>query len=303
MSVDSPPFHPTSPVLGAVDPGDLATLESLVPLEPPYTVAVDMRNPTEEAVRELFHATGGVTRVHVVIRKTTGKPSGVVYVDFDTRDHAMEALLQDGKVVNGHAIKANVAPPRAPKQAGPVRGGKAGGRGGGPKREPRGDRPPRAAGFRAHHHPSHSHEEAPAPTADVPAERPKLVLKKRTAEIPVGAISEDAVKSGVFGDARPKATGGRGGKAGAGRGSKPPHKEGGGPKRDERRGKAPRPAREGAPEKKAEAAAPDAEDFSGARRRGRVPRGTTREGDDFSSPAGTAGPENKFAGFADSDDE
>jgi len=77
---------------------------------------------TEDEIRELFSAHGGVHSVNLITDRETGRPRGFGFVemDDDVIDSAVEAL--DGKDFGGRSLRVNPAKPKGD------RGGGGGGR-------------------------------------------------------------------------------------------------------------------------------------------------------------------------------
>lgn len=89
---------------------------------------------TEDELRALFEAYGGVKKAHIALDRETGKPRGFAFVEMYNDDEAQKAISElDGRSINGRDI--------AVKEAEDRRSG-----GSGPKKDfkPRGDFKPRS---------------------------------------------------------------------------------------------------------------------------------------------------------------
>jgi cold-inducible RNA-binding protein len=80
---------------------------------------------TQEDLTEAFSSFGRVTTVKIIIDRETGNPRGFAFVEMADNNEALKAIQgMNGVEIQGRAISANEARPRAP-------GGPGGGGGGG----------------------------------------------------------------------------------------------------------------------------------------------------------------------------
>jgi len=85
-------------------------------------------NTNAETVRALFADHGDITEVFVATDRDTGQPRGFAFVTMATSAAADKAIREnDGKMVDGRALRVNVAQDRP---RGGFQGGGAGGRSG-----------------------------------------------------------------------------------------------------------------------------------------------------------------------------
>lgn len=91
----------------------------------PFTV-------TEDHLRDLFAAHGGVKSASLIIDKMSGRSRGFGFVEFDD-DAAADAAIAtlNNSDVDGRKIVVNEARPMQPRSGGFGGGGDRGGRGGG----------------------------------------------------------------------------------------------------------------------------------------------------------------------------
>src|ERR1700733_15310977 len=81
---------------------------------------------TEDAVRSMFEAYGGVERVNLITDRDTGQPRGFGFVEMSNDGEAERAIAElNGRELGGRAINVNEARPKE------GRGGGGGLRGGG----------------------------------------------------------------------------------------------------------------------------------------------------------------------------
>jgi RNA recognition motif-containing protein len=81
---------------------------------------------TEDEVRSLFAAYGGVERVNLITDRDTGQPRGFGFVEMSNDGEAERAIAElNGRELGGRAINVNEARPKED------RGGGGGGRRGG----------------------------------------------------------------------------------------------------------------------------------------------------------------------------
>lgn len=82
---------------------------------------------TEDEVRELFEAFGGVTSVTLIKDKFTGQPRGFGFVEMSNVSEAQKAIQDlNGKDFMGRSMVVN---PARPREEGGSRGGGGGGYG------------------------------------------------------------------------------------------------------------------------------------------------------------------------------
>ena len=68
---------------------------------------------TEQDLRTMFGEAGTVGSVDMIMDRQTGKSKGFAFVTMNSQDDANKAIsLLDGKDLNDHALKVNVARPR-----------------------------------------------------------------------------------------------------------------------------------------------------------------------------------------------
>ncbi len=71
------------------------------------------REITEQDLRTMFSEAGTVGSVDMIMDRQTGKSKGFAFVTMSSQDDAEKAIsLLDGKDMNDHALKVNVARPR-----------------------------------------------------------------------------------------------------------------------------------------------------------------------------------------------
>jgi RNA recognition motif-containing protein len=65
---------------------------------------------TEDKLMDLFVGFGEVTRINLIIDKTTGQPRGFGFVEMPTQSEAEAAIKGlNGTSIDGRAIKVNIA--------------------------------------------------------------------------------------------------------------------------------------------------------------------------------------------------
>jgi RNA recognition motif-containing protein len=68
---------------------------------------------TEEDLRTMFSEVGTVESIDLIMDRQTGKPKGFAFVTMNTQDDAEKAISKfNGKDVNDHTLKVNIAKPR-----------------------------------------------------------------------------------------------------------------------------------------------------------------------------------------------
>jgi cold-inducible RNA-binding protein len=71
------------------------------------------QDTTEQDLRTLLSDAGSVGTVDVIMDRQTGKSKGFAFVVMGSADEAQKAIsMLDGKDVNDHTLKANIARPR-----------------------------------------------------------------------------------------------------------------------------------------------------------------------------------------------
>jgi cold-inducible RNA-binding protein len=90
----------------------------------PYSV-------TESQLRDLFSGYGEIQDLSLIMDRETGRPKGFAFITFATQQAAEKALEQNGKDLNGRALKVNMA---TEKPSGGGGGGRDGGARGGRSR-------------------------------------------------------------------------------------------------------------------------------------------------------------------------
>ena len=90
-------------------------------------------NASREELEDAFGQYGTVTDVHIVMDRETGRSRGFAFIEMGSEQEAQAAIDGlDGEMVDGRALKVNLARPRESRggQGGGFGGGR-GGRGGG----------------------------------------------------------------------------------------------------------------------------------------------------------------------------
>jgi cold-inducible RNA-binding protein len=68
---------------------------------------------TEEDLRTMFSEVGTVGSIDLIMDRQTGKPKGFAFVTMTTQGDAEKAISEfNGKDVNDHTLKVNIAKPR-----------------------------------------------------------------------------------------------------------------------------------------------------------------------------------------------
>ena len=71
---------------------------------------------SEQTLTELFAQAGTVVGVRLPIERDTGQPRGFGFVEMGSDEEAQTAIrMFDGRLVDGRAIRVNVAEERAPR--------------------------------------------------------------------------------------------------------------------------------------------------------------------------------------------
>ena len=88
---------------------------------------------TQDELTEAFSSFGSVSSVKIIIDRETGNPRGFAFVEMPNNNEALKAIQgMNGVEIQGRAISANEARPRAEGGGGGGnRGGSRGGFGGG----------------------------------------------------------------------------------------------------------------------------------------------------------------------------
>ncbi len=74
---------------------------------------------TEDGLRTAFAAFGSVVTVDIIKDRDTGQMKGFAFVAMSTQAEAENAIKNlDGKMLDGRAIKVNIARPREERPAG-----------------------------------------------------------------------------------------------------------------------------------------------------------------------------------------
>lgn len=73
---------------------------------------------TEQDLRTMFSEAGTVGSVDVIMDRNSGKPKGFAFVMMGSQEEAEKAIsMLDGKDVNDHALKVNLAKTREERPA------------------------------------------------------------------------------------------------------------------------------------------------------------------------------------------
>jgi len=73
---------------------------------------------TEQDIRTMFSEAGTVGSIDVIMDRQTGKAKGFAFVTMSSQAEAEKAIsLLDGKNVNDHTLKVNIAKPREERPA------------------------------------------------------------------------------------------------------------------------------------------------------------------------------------------
>lgn len=90
-------------------------------------------NTTQREVEDLFSQAGSIREVFLPADRTTGRPRGFAFVDYESEEDAQAAIKKfDGYEMGGRALRVNEAEARPPRpMGGPSYGGGGGGGGGG----------------------------------------------------------------------------------------------------------------------------------------------------------------------------
>ncbi|HJT72201.1 MAG TPA: hypothetical protein VJ731_18525 [Terriglobales bacterium] len=68
---------------------------------------------TEQQLREVFAAHGGVETITIVVDRDTGEPRGIAFVEMSQATEAGAAIAAlDGRMLNGRAMRVNEARPK-----------------------------------------------------------------------------------------------------------------------------------------------------------------------------------------------
>eukprot|EP00730_Choanoeca_flexa_P008948 TRINITY_DN12560_c0_g2_i1.p1 TRINITY_DN12560_c0_g2~~TRINITY_DN12560_c0_g2_i1.p1 ORF type:complete len:274 (+),score=32.98 TRINITY_DN12560_c0_g2_i1:64-885(+) len=191
-----------------------------IPDEPPFEIYCG--NLPQDCVEGDFHdyifKDSTIKSIRMVRDRDTDKFKGTAFIEFEDRDSLVASLELDGAFIEGRSIRVNVSEGKGKGGRGrgrgrgrgggqDSRGGHDGGRGGRRYQDnDRGDRGPPgpragAGGDRfADRRPPQ--EEFKLPDAESASRRPRLNLKPRTVDAPVGQASN--ADSSVFGGAKPK---------------------------------------------------------------------------------------------------
>ncbi|EDQ88818.1 uncharacterized protein MONBRDRAFT_25920 [Monosiga brevicollis MX1] len=204
-----------------------------IPDEPPFEVFVGnlFDGIVEGDFEQYIFPDAKIRSIRMVRDRMTNKFKGIAFVEFEDRQSLVAALELDGVEVNERRIRVNVSEGKGKRgdrknfregsAGGPPSGGPPhGGQGGRFQDRPQHDRRDggyerrdggyerrdggygrRDGGFDGRGRSSASEDLKPASTTPAPG-RPRLQLKKRTVDTPVGAVSE--TDSAVFGGAKPK---------------------------------------------------------------------------------------------------
>jgi RNA recognition motif-containing protein len=71
------------------------------------------QDTTEQDLRTMFAEAGTVESVDVIMDRQTGKAKGFAFVTMSSQDEAEKAIqILDGKDVDDHTLKVNIARPR-----------------------------------------------------------------------------------------------------------------------------------------------------------------------------------------------
>lgn len=87
-------------------------------------------NSTKESLQSAFAASGDVTEVHIVTDRESGQPRGFAFVTMGNSQQAQAAITaMNGTLLDGRALRVNVAEERPGGGGGNRRGGGGGGGG------------------------------------------------------------------------------------------------------------------------------------------------------------------------------
>ncbi|HEY7353765.1 MAG TPA: RNA-binding protein [Terriglobales bacterium] len=68
---------------------------------------------TEQQLREVFAAHGGIETITIVVDRDTGEPRGIAFVEMNQATEAGAAIAAlDGTMLNGRAMRVNEARPK-----------------------------------------------------------------------------------------------------------------------------------------------------------------------------------------------
>lgn len=68
---------------------------------------------TEQQLREVFAAHGGIETITIVVDRDTGEPRGMAFVEMSHANEAQAAIAAlDGTMLNGRAMRVNEARPK-----------------------------------------------------------------------------------------------------------------------------------------------------------------------------------------------
>ena len=90
----------------------------------PFTVS-------EDQLRDIFAGYGEISQLNLIMDRDTGRPKGFGFITFATQQAAEKALEQNGKDLDGRALRVNMATDKPRNSGG---GGGGGYRGGGGNR-------------------------------------------------------------------------------------------------------------------------------------------------------------------------
>lgn len=90
-------------------------------------------NTTQREVEDLFSQAGSIREVFLPADRTTGRPRGFAFVEYESEEDAQAAIKKfDGHEMSGRPLRVNEAEARPPRPVGgPSYGGGGGGGGGG----------------------------------------------------------------------------------------------------------------------------------------------------------------------------
>jgi cold-inducible RNA-binding protein len=87
-------------------------------MEPKLYIGNMSQETTEQDLRTMFGEAGTVESVDLIMDRRTGKPKGFAFVMMSSQAEADQAIsMLDGKDVNDHILKVNVARPREERPA------------------------------------------------------------------------------------------------------------------------------------------------------------------------------------------
>lgn len=84
---------------------------------------------TEDDLRVFFAACGAVVRLTILQDRSTGRPKGSAYVEFENPEQAQAAIMKDGQSLHGRPLKVAMKRDNVPAFQRGGRGGARGGRG------------------------------------------------------------------------------------------------------------------------------------------------------------------------------